>query len=387
MAKNMPHPLKEFAYVNSFKCIADKCEDQCCSVWRVSINDEVIAKYKASAPELYDKVTNDDSGPKFPLVNNSRACVNLDQNKLCTVHNQYGSDFLPNTCYFYPRNLRHIGDDIIASATTSCPEITRLVLFSDDPFQIVDSTETRLPENIYNVKPEGVTKENFLVVVQRFLAETEREDIDVESIMMRILTVSKMLDDYDINSWHLVVDHLFELGDSTYVPTSTETFNQFDILLLISQLKDPGVERFDSAYNDAQKIFHVSVDRHTKQTAPYISPFIKAAYYESANKIIAKSLKRFIASELARTLFPYAWCDSDNAFEKAGIIAINFAMARLCLMGKIDAAGNPPSQEDIVRSIQGIFRSQNHLTRNKVDFYKEKGLLRLEMLYKVVFLP
>lgn len=386
MVSSTLHPLKEFAYINTFKCIADKCEDQCCSVWRVSINDEIISKYKKDAPELYAQVTNDDSGPKFPLANDSRACVNLDQNKFCTVHNKYGSDFLPNTCYFFPRTLRHVGDTILVSASTSCPEITRLALFGDDPFRIVDGTETRLPENIYNIKPEGVREEDLMIVMRRFLTETEREDISAEAIMMRILSVSKLLNDYDINTWHIVVDHLFELSDFQYIPTSSEKFQQFDILLLVSELKDPGVERFDSAYNDAQKIFRVFVDRKKKQATTDIYPFIKEAYYGTANQAIGKVLKRFIASELARTIFPYAWCDSDNAFEKAGIIAINFAMARLCLMGKIDDAGNPPSEDDVVRTIQGIFRSQNHLTRNKVDFYREKGLLSLDMLSQIVFL-
>ncbi len=386
MPEQARYPLKEFAYVNSFKCTADKCEDQCCSVWRVSINNEIIEKYKKDAPELHAKVTKDDSGPKFPLVDGSRACVNLDAKKLCTVHTKYGSDFLPNTCYFFPRNMRHIGENILVSATTSCPEIARLVLFSDDPFRIVDGDESRLPENVYNVKPEGVSEEDFLAVVQRFLAEATREDMDVELVMMRILIVSKMLDDYDITTWPKVINHLFELADFQYVAPPAQSFNQLDILLYISQLKDPGVARFDAAYNDAQKIFQINIDRKLNQVKNDISPAVKDAYYGSANAVISHCLKRFIASDLARTLFPYAWCDSDNAFEKAAIIAINFAMARLCLMGKIDENGNPPTEDEVVRSIQGIFRSQNHLTRNKVDFYKEKGLLNLGMLSQVIFI-
>lgn len=386
MTTDAKHALKEFAYVNNFKCLADKCEDQCCSVWRVSINDEVIERYKASAPELYEQIVRDDNGPKFSLVPGTKACVNLEKN-LCSVQGKYGSDFLPNTCYFFPRNMRYVGDNIMVAATISCPEIARLVLYSDDPFKIVDGTESRIPDYISNTTPDRVSEEEFILVMQRFLRETEREDIDAEAIMIRLVIVSKMLDDYEIVTWHTVIDKLFELADFQHIPEPKAKFRQFDLLRYISELKAPGVVRFDEAYNAAQSIFQAYVNRNTNELEAGISPFIMEAYEGRANAKINQVLKRFIASEMARTLFPYAWCDSDNPFEKAAIIAINFAMARLCLLGKIDADGNAPEEDEVVRSIQGIFRSQNHLTLNKVDFYNEKGLVDLGMLMQVIFLP
>ena len=39
-------------YYSEFRCIADKCKDNCCIGWEIDIDDETAEKYKSITGEI-----------------------------------------------------------------------------------------------------------------------------------------------------------------------------------------------------------------------------------------------------------------------------------------------------------------------------------------------
>src|SRR5687768_14752127 len=142
------HPLHSTAFVARFSCLGDKCEDTCCKSWNMQVDDAMVERYRQQAPELLDAVTTGhDGGHIMRRDEKTDYCVKFD-NGLCSIHRDYGSDFLGDACHFYPRVTRRLGDKAVMTAALSCPEVARLSLFTDDAFLLGEGLAARLPATL-----------------------------------------------------------------------------------------------------------------------------------------------------------------------------------------------------------------------------------------------
>ena len=105
--------LKPF-YYDDFKCIADKCIDNCChEQWKITIDEKTYKKYRKLKGPWGKKINNNITRIR---KNNSYlsygkiklkdcGCSLLDEEGFCTIHDQLGEGYLSNTCRKYPRNI------------------------------------------------------------------------------------------------------------------------------------------------------------------------------------------------------------------------------------------------------------------------------------------
>lgn len=395
MAKNAAksaakNAVKQFEFLSHFKCAADKCEDHCCGGWRVSINDATKKLYAQKAPELLEFVVDDDGGSKIENSFKTGNCSQLLDSGLCNVHKNYGEKFLPDTCTFYPKTVRKIGETTLVSATTSCPEVARLIVTMDDPFNIIDSSMERLPENISDFKMDSESEKDVMKVIERFIEETRREDLTAADVMSRIVAVSKMLDEYKVESWSKVVDGLFNLADHNYFkPSDEKRVSRFDIIKYLAELRANKPPRWLSMFDDIEESFRVRlIKKDTIETEIYFDQRLLDAMAENSatREKIDLVLKKFIAAELARSIFPYAGKNGASCYEKSMPIAIFFAVLRAALVSYIDEDGNPPSDDRITTVMQTLSRGTNHLSRDVVEFYKEKGFLEEGKLHQIIYM-
>ncbi|MED3088041.1 flagellin lysine-N-methylase [Bacillus toyonensis] len=133
-------------YLSEFSCIGSFCEDNCCcSDWAVYVDKEHYELYKNSQEgtlsdlfqssiekNIYASSKEDYATIKFDF---DGKCSFLTTDKLCQIHKEYGPEALCNVCRYYPRYVTQIDKEYYHTGFLSCPEITRLVLFSKKPLQ------------------------------------------------------------------------------------------------------------------------------------------------------------------------------------------------------------------------------------------------------------
>lgn len=148
------------AMYEEFHCLGGDCPDNCCCIgWEVSIDEETAARYRALEGPLGDKLRETmveaDGEMQFPLTKGS--CPFLDGDRLCSLHREYGEEFLCRTCREYPRFTNEYGELIERGLSFSCPEAAQMMLSNPKPI-----TFTLKSDDEPVTKPNDIPAELFL---------------------------------------------------------------------------------------------------------------------------------------------------------------------------------------------------------------------------------
>ncbi|MCR6789929.1 MULTISPECIES: flagellin lysine-N-methylase [Bacillus cereus group] len=196
-------------YFTSFSCIGPDCEDHCCSNWTIYVDKEHYDWYQTdlfapscSVPKQFVKKNKEPerTEQQYGIIelNDKGNCPCLTEGKLCQIHISYGLKGLPNVCRSYPRETIHVNGDQFEIGDLSCPEVTRLVLYSEElptfkqhlhteasqlspakEYQINKNTYQQIQQNIFHILQQrqyplvkrlliiGVWMEVFTVVTQK----------------------------------------------------------------------------------------------------------------------------------------------------------------------------------------------------------------------------
>ncbi|GAU78584.1 flagellin lysine-N-methylase [Fusibacter sp. 3D3] len=154
-------------YMESFKCIGSPCIDNCCIGWDVDIDKLTFEKYQEVKGDPLETLIKDfihinaaehDSSVNFAVVSltANKRCPFLDLTKLCKIQSKYGEPYLSNVCAQYPRIYNRIDGKLEVSASISCPEIAKSVLFEPNGVQF--GTEDFLNERDVMISYDVDTK-------------------------------------------------------------------------------------------------------------------------------------------------------------------------------------------------------------------------------------
>lgn len=133
----MPEELRLTA-LDRFTCLRDRCPDNCCRAdWDIRIDPPTLDRWQRLPDEglrewLHGSLvpaTRDGEEVMLFKRNAGGACVHLTETGLCGLQLAQGAEMLPGVCRDYPRLSEKTADRTVHSATLSCPEIARLVLF------------------------------------------------------------------------------------------------------------------------------------------------------------------------------------------------------------------------------------------------------------------
>ena len=146
-------------YYANFKCIADKCEHNCCTGWEIDIDKVTLEKYKRLKGGYSDTIKESisfEDEPHFRLGEDER-CPHLDEHGLCKIICCVGEDYLSDICREHPRfyNYTNVAEVGIGM---SCPEAARVILCSPDyaSFEEIGETEKESVAPIF----DGVGERN-----------------------------------------------------------------------------------------------------------------------------------------------------------------------------------------------------------------------------------
>ena len=132
--------IKMPAYCKDFRCIADKCQDNCCIGWEIDIDSSTAEYYKTVGGsfgcKLRSNITCGDSssfildGERCPFLNGHNLCeiiINLGENKLCQI------------CRDHPRYFEWFADTKEGGIGLCCEEAARLIVTNKNKFAVYES--------------------------------------------------------------------------------------------------------------------------------------------------------------------------------------------------------------------------------------------------------
>lgn len=129
-------------YYDKFKCIADKCKDNCCIGWEIDIDEITFNKYMNIGGNLgnrlKDEITTENGVHCFKLKENER-CPFLNENNLCDIICESGEENLCQICNDHPRYINNYGDITERGLGLACEEACRIILTQNSPAYLIDS--------------------------------------------------------------------------------------------------------------------------------------------------------------------------------------------------------------------------------------------------------
>lgn len=163
-----------------FTCLADNCEDTCCTGWRITVPKEDYQRFQKLEPDsLREDILLNLSlkGNSYYFQNKADGrCSMLLDNGLCRIQKETSEKELCYTCRKYPRLFFSIPEEensVCVSMAASCPVIAHTIVTGEITiFQIVDGKAHSFPDwkkekpwvdlwSRYHVN-EGVAKEYLL---------------------------------------------------------------------------------------------------------------------------------------------------------------------------------------------------------------------------------
>lgn len=131
---------------SSFRCIADKCTDNCCIGWEIDIDPVSLSRYRKEegtfGETLRQGILSSPDGACFALTKDER-CVFLNEQNLCEIYLHLGEDALCDICTRHPRFFEWYGDIREGGLGMCCEEAARIWLSFPGPLRLV---ETQVPE-------------------------------------------------------------------------------------------------------------------------------------------------------------------------------------------------------------------------------------------------
>ncbi|MFJ4142711.1 flagellin lysine-N-methylase [Pseudomonas sp. NPDC089734] len=384
---------RAFKYIEQFSCIAERCEDNCCKGnWRIAVSNRSHDLYSRDFPELLNLIVKDDSG--YQMNKAGGQCGALQEGR-CQIHAQQGEKVLTDTCANYPRMYRRINNSLVKSATMSCPEIARIGLFSENPFQIEETPQD--DHHLYaaaNQEFVGIDGAQWRSVVESLLQITLSKKLPVGQVLLRLYDISAQLSELPHERWieeiPLLADNTSRLERQDDEPILADPL----LIVLINILNAPGAP---SSLRQQLLTASLIVPGATPAQAQWtLRAEYRRLYTDKLQHSLDLILKRFIAAEMTRTGFPFISNTSAgqdyglNLTEWATTLAIRTLTLRNLLIAHCDVINQlAPDNQQIVDLVYRFCRAASHNAVTAAEYtlrttITEKGLAYLDTLIRQV---
>lgn len=116
---------------HEFQCKADQCENTCCQLWTIDIDEPTAERYHSMTGSLGESlrqaITVDDEGSHFIFSKAQPMCPLLNGKGLCKVVLELGEEGLCDTCHMHPRFYKYIEDLELCGVGLSCEASVELL--------------------------------------------------------------------------------------------------------------------------------------------------------------------------------------------------------------------------------------------------------------------
>ena len=122
-------------YCKNFRCIADKCRDNCCIGWEIDIDAHTAGYYKTVGGSFGERLKNninDGEVSCFRLC--GERCPFLNENNLCDIIINLGEDRICQICRDHPRYFEWYADRKEGGIGLCCEEAARIIVTGEENF-------------------------------------------------------------------------------------------------------------------------------------------------------------------------------------------------------------------------------------------------------------
>lgn len=179
------------SYYSKFKCIANKCKDNCCIGWEINVDKDSYEYYMSIksdfSKQLHNGILKKDDEYSFRLGKQKR-CVFLNENNLCDIICNLGEKSLCQICSDHPRYYNFYKDVQENGLGLACEEACRIILTEENPINFINSVTGEIC-NRYTTDDIYL---NFLLSVREILLNTLH--IKDYSIAVRLAVIVKLCD-------------------------------------------------------------------------------------------------------------------------------------------------------------------------------------------------
>lgn len=387
-------------YLSIFSCIGDKCEDNCCYGWNISIDKNVYEKYrKISDNELksiLDKnVKRNRSNPsnesyaKIKLDCNEQ-CPFLNENKLCKIHKNLGAEYLSKVCTTYPRETNLVDQKYEKAATLSCPEVARLILLNPEIMEFDEVEEAIETQSIIKYTAETNAIKDVRRAPKYFwelrifsisLIQNRKYKLWQRLIILGLFMqkVSEYVNDETSDKIPILIEQYNEIINSESLKQELENI-PVNTNIQMELMKEINDQRFGMQINANTMVYVNCVveflngikymkedkveniaERYKEAFDSYYKPFMDEHEY---------ILENYLVNYIFKELFPIS--SQGDVFQDYVKLIINYSYIKTLLIGM--AGFNKKLDENIiVRLIYSFSRAVEH---NKVFLKKMNNIIK-----------
>ena len=131
--------LKMPLYCKEFKCIADKCKDNCCVGWEIDIDPSSAEYYNSVKGDFGEKLKeNIVKGEVCSFKLKNERCAFLNDCNLCEIIINLGEDKLCQICNDHPRYYEWFSNVKEGGIGLCCEEAARIIVTNENRFSTFD---------------------------------------------------------------------------------------------------------------------------------------------------------------------------------------------------------------------------------------------------------
>lgn len=389
-------------YVEKFKCIGGKCEDNCCIGWDIDVDKITFKKYHKvkdeSMRKMFQKnVHNNEEFTNEALdygrikLNKQKRCPFLNEENYCLIQGKFGEDYLSSVCTQFPRVLNKVDDYYEMVLDLSCPEAARIILNSKEKIKFKEEEkslgkftmsgvlETYLEEFKYTpikyfkeirnfsvkiIQDRSLSISSRLYVLGDFISRLEEvSDKDIDRI-------PNFIERYNIET----ISKEYERDDMNYALQVSFFKNVVDSLNIIEEIDS---EKFRIMTREALKGFHINEeDDVVRNAGEYIGAF-KEYTYEFIEKN-SHIFENYFVNFIYNNLFPFS--ESDYMFEGYIMLLFRYSLMRFYLAGRF-LLNKQDSVDGMIDFIQVFVKSFEHDRNYRseiLEYIQENGFDNME---------
>jgi|GEM_PF-296589 len=369
------------SYFKEFKCIGGKCEDNCCSAWKIQIDKITFEQYENIRDKkinkrinknifIRDKCNNVNIDYGQIKLKHNKKCPFLDKDNYCFIQSKLGEEYLSNICTTFPRVINKIDDYYEMSMDVSCIEAARIILLKEGGIEFEESENT-LRKHVLTVYIDTNAKE---IDDTNFKYIKEIRDMSIKIIKNRKYELSERLDMlgsfleitrrelcYNYNN---VIEFIKGYNRNSFSGEFKRDKTNYmlqlsfyrDILEKLNVFDGCKSNYFKSTINEVMLGFKFNEHKSLMENSEL---FLKAYDICEVNIFQKYSyiFENYLVNHMFKELFPFS--ESDVIIDGYIMMLVRFSYIRFYLVGQYLYSGEI-SKEDIIRSIQCLTKEIEH---------------------------
>lgn len=378
-------------YMTRFQCIGSECEDTCCALWNVSVDQATYNRYqKVQHPTLKKQFKSDvvvnkagDRTQKryatMKLEPSSGDCCFNDKG-LCSIQKELGESYLSPTCATYPRKVNEINGEQEVSAVLSCPEAARLALIEPKgmEFVYVDAyTQRNLQWNarVVTDSPNAtLTAKHFWPLRTISIEILQNRKLNLSHRFMLLTILADRIDESIERFGDTQIEDILEqfqseltqengIMDSAIFPSNGHFQLKFlnDILTTFVEQNLWYNRRYKECLDQYLKGMQATEGSKVEETVSAYEA-IRNDYYASFMNEHEYMLENYLVNYIYSTMFPIS--TKETMFEKVRYIGIVFALIRMHLIG-MSAFNKGLTANLVIQLIQSFTKNFAHTNKFK----------------------